>query len=191
MRIKHCQMKCNCVMLVIQQTGKRMISQGKDKVSRGTLIQRALKGVTLIDHIPLNQSALERRPCLGMWLIKWMPKGTLRLKTYEWFVENCDMRFREGLITRVVHHERGTRMLTSSLAVRDIALEHLRLARWKRKETTHVIVIPRLFCGLFRPLLHNESDLVLNFPTHFDSWPERMFEPPILAFVFLQSRYKP
>ena len=51
---------------VHNRTGKRMIAQWKDGVSRVAFRQGMLRGEPILDYVPLSLSALERALELGM-----------------------------------------------------------------------------------------------------------------------------
>ena len=91
--LKEDQMEYSFMVHVIHVSGKRMISQGTDGVSRGDLSQ-ALSAVRPIrEQIPINLSALERNPNLEDWLRSWLGKETIFLQPSQWFSEAHDVRF--------------------------------------------------------------------------------------------------
>ena len=71
------------------------------------------------------------------------------------------------------------------------ALEQLRIARSKRHESLHVLIVPKLFYGLFRRQLFKQMDIVSFIPTRFAIWCQKMHQPLILALLFLFLRHCP
>ena len=192
MKLKGCEIKYQFILYVMHCSGTRMISQGTDGVSRGVLNEGSLGGMPLRSFLPVNLNALERSQGLKVWINSWMPQGYHILTPEEWFVEGHDLRFVEtGKFPRKMSYAAGTYLWIPPPAGGDVALEQLRFARAKRKESIHVFVIPRLFFALFRRQLYKEADLILFLPVGFECWPVEMHEPLILAFSFPYARHPP
>ena len=71
----------------------------------------------------------------------------------------------------------------------DVALEQLRLAKAKRVESTHIIIIPCLFTTLYCHLLDKEATLVLHIPIGLLFQPYNIFKLIILIFLFPYTRF--
>jgi len=122
-----------------------MIQQGTDGLSRGALRLAMVEGSSAVRlHIPLNQSAIQRSPKLVEWIKTWIYPEHIWLQPENWFVEAYDLRF-EG-----PRHSIKIEYSTYISAIADVALEQLREARLKRQRSFHVMLIPRLFFGLWR-----------------------------------------
>ena len=67
----------------------------------------------------------------------------------------------------------------------------LRIAQIKRQQSTHIIVVPKLFTHLWRKQLHKASDVVIEIPAGAEGWPVAMFESLIIGFVFPHLKCRP
>ena len=65
----HCLcMRYMCQVRFIHVSGNRMIGQGNDRLSRGSLYEGVMNGKPLLTFLPLGDSALERSELLGRWI---------------------------------------------------------------------------------------------------------------------------
>ena len=71
------------------------------------------------------------------------------------------------------------------------ALEELRKARTKRRLSTHLVVVPKLFTPLWLKQLHKVCNLILFIPPYFPFWNKNMYEPLCLGFCFPFLKYRP
>ncbi len=76
-------------------------------------------------------------------------------------------------------------------AAADVALEQLPIARIKRQDSTHLIVIPRLLTPKWLKQLWKACDIVLSVPAGSSGWPEDMYEPVLIGICFPFLRFKP
>ena len=190
--MKMLQMKFCFAVHVTHSSGKRMIAQGTDGVSRGSLAPSTLLHKPIREFASLHISALDRCNNLHKWVRTWVGKDPFFLSPKQWFVEGHDIRFKkEKLGQRSMFYESSTYVWSPPPAAAKVALEQLRYARIKRQRSIHVFLIPRLFYGIWREQLYKSMDLILIVPPHLSCWPEEMFEPLILAFCFPFSRYEP
>ena len=187
LRIKALQMKYGFELHVIHVAGTRMIEQGTDGLSRGAVKVQGLNKKTLKEYAPLNLNALERCDVLLSWVKSWIGSHFL-LSPKHWFVEAHDLRFTPA---RNIYTESATYLWIPPPCITDVALEQLRYARLKRQLSTHVMVVPKLFFGLWRRQLFKCMDMILFLPPGFHCWPSNMHEPLILAFAFPFSRFEP
>jgi hypothetical protein len=67
----------------------------------------------------------------------------------------------------------------------------LRKARIKRQSSGHVVVIPRLCCGLWQRQLFKASDIVFKVPVGSDIWSKEMHEPLLIGILFPFIRSRP
>ena len=68
----HClSMRFKCNARFIRVAGTRIISQGKDGLSRGDIYEGIMKGETMPYFIPLEQLSLARSPALSKWIKGW------------------------------------------------------------------------------------------------------------------------
>jgi hypothetical protein len=70
-------------------------------------------------------------------------------------------------------------------------IEELRRARHKRQCSHHIILIPGLMQPEWRKALSKASDLVLSVPVGHEAWPEEMYEPLTIAFIFPFLHFRP
>ena len=76
-------------------------------------------------------------------------------------------------------------------AAADAAIEELRKARMKRKESCHIIIIPKLFTTLWLRQLNKVSDCNILIPPIHNFWNEQNYEKLVIAFVFPFLPYRP
>jgi len=194
LRLKMVEMRTGCTILVSHVSGKRMIAQGTDGISRGNLAEGVMAGRPMIDYLPFHLSAIARSPPLLDWIRGWIGEEVELLEPDDWFEKghdivggskNCDGMWIPSL-------KSGTYLWAPPPAAADAALEELRKARHKRQSSTHVVVIPRLMTPRWRKQLHKAADLVLFVPpTLANVWPVEMFEPCLIGIVFPFIPHRP
>jgi hypothetical protein len=181
LRFRKLQFEKGIKVVVSHVSGKRMIAQGTDGVSRGTLSEGVAGGSNMLEFIPLHLTAIDRHPQLEQWLLSWIGSDAEVLSPSDWFERGHDHD--EGFYDKNgywrIRHRKGTFIWVPPPAAAEVAVEELRKALIKRNESTHVFVCPRLLTTEWRKQLHKAADLVLTFPAGVDSegWPETMFEP--------------
>ncbi len=73
---------------VIHVSGKRMIAQGTDGCSRGSLMEGVMTGLDMLLLVDLSRTAINRHPPLLEWVRSWTEKPSLEALTPEgWFEE--------------------------------------------------------------------------------------------------------
>jgi hypothetical protein len=72
LRFRKLQFRTGMKVIVTHISGKRMIAQGTDGVSRGSLVEGVAAGANMLDFVPLHLSAIERHPPLEHWLMTWL-----------------------------------------------------------------------------------------------------------------------
>ena len=180
-------------IIVSHVSGKRMIAQGADGLSRDAENDGTMGGQDIMDFIPLHQSPLERSPQLKTWLFSWLPSDARILSPSDWFVRGHDIiggeKNEDGIWTPTI--KLGTYIWDLPPAAAEVALEELRKARIKRQDSLHVVLIPRLLTPMWQKQLFKAADIVLWIPPILDCWPAHMFEPCCLAFLFPFIRSAP
>jgi len=64
----------------------RMIAQGTDGLSCGDYTEGVMSGDSMLAHVPLHLSALDRQPSILQWLESWLPVPNLCvLSPSQWF----------------------------------------------------------------------------------------------------------
>jgi hypothetical protein len=173
--------------LMCRVSGKRMIKQGSDAVSRGQMGEGVTAGADMLSFIPLNESALDRPPtALKNWINSWAGPKTEYLQPEGWFERGHDLIGGEidpqGAWCPL--HKPGTFVWSPPPAAAGAALEELRKARIKRQDSLHIVIIPRLLTPEWLRQLHKVSDLVFSIPPSQLYWTESMLEPLVVGLIF-------
>ncbi len=153
---------------VIHVSGKRMKDQGTDGLSRGDQNKGVMKGIPMKLFVPLHLRPTEREPGLVRWINRVVAGWNFKwLKTEEWFEE---------------HHDDGNFIWDVAPSAGDLAYEMLDKMRLKRPTTMHMLLIPRLFTGLWRRLLTRRSDCYIKIDWK-DVWDTDTHHEPLLLFI--------
>jgi len=167
---------------VIHISGKRMIAQGTDGCSRGSLMEGVMAGEDMLTFVDLARSAMERSPRLLRWLRSWTSQPLLEPLTPEgWFEEGHGITggvFDRHNVWMPTHSKKDLMFLWAPPpAVADAALEELLKARHKRTDLFHVVVIPRLMTPRWRRLFNKACDFSFIVSPGSSFWPADMLEP--------------
>jgi hypothetical protein len=157
---------------VVHVSGKIMIAQGTDGLSRADFSEGVMAGESMTSFVPLHLTCEERAPGMGEWLASAMGKGEEGVTSLDptgWFS---------------TAHTDGTFLWTPPPALADVVVEQLGKARHKRPHCLHVIAVPRLMTGRWRRNMGRECDFYFKIPQGCSLWPESMFEP-LLIYVCL------
>ena len=87
LRLRLLQQKYNFVLHVVHVSGKRMIAQGTDGLSRGDKGTGSMAGRSVASFLPLGENALDRSPALKEWakdVLEGLP-GVQFLSPEGWF----------------------------------------------------------------------------------------------------------
>jgi hypothetical protein len=173
LRLKHLELDYDMILHVIHVSGKRMIAQGTDGLSRADSSGGVMSGSPMEDFVPLHLGPLQREPKLR----KWLEEITTGLNAHfltpnKWYTTGA---------------ERVTFIWTPPPAAADVVVEQLGRARLKRPEGMHLVVVPRVMTGRWRRPLTRGSECYLRM-----NWPEvwnleTHFEP-LLIFVCIPYR---
>jgi hypothetical protein len=63
-RLRKVQLECNATILVSHVSGKIIIAQGTDEISRGDLREGIAQGESMLSFVPLHLSAIDRHPAI-------------------------------------------------------------------------------------------------------------------------------
>ncbi len=195
-RLRELEIKYNLIIHVIHVAGERMIAQGTDGGSRGSLLEGVLAGRPMLEFVELGSSAVERHPPLLDWIRGWAGNPDLSPMTpEEWFVEAhgvCGGDLNADGIWMPRHEKpMQTHLWCPAPAVADAALEELLKARHKRTDTFHIVVIPRLMTPRWRRLYRKVCDFMCEIPAGSFHWPSNMFEPLWLGIVLPFTHHRP
>lgn len=198
LRLRRLEMSKGCSFHIFHVSGKRMIAQGTDGLSRGDMTEGVMTGMTMQTFVPIHLDALERSPGVEDWVRSWGGQELEFLSPEDWFVRGhglCEDEFEdiagspEGIKWPKV--KPGKFVWTPPPAAAQTAVEELRKARQRDLNSTHVFIVPRLMLPLWRKQLHKAADLVLDIPLGHNTWGEDMFEPLTIAFCFPYLDHRP
>jgi hypothetical protein len=202
LRLKKLEMKNGATFLVTHVSGKRMMAQDTDGVSRGQFKEGVTAGQAMLSFVPLSKSALEVHPPLQAWIASWAGgKGTEFLTPEGWFERGHDIidyTFRpfrkadkdsEGFWIPKI--KSGTFVWAPPPGAAEAALEELRKARIKRQDSLHIFVCPRLMTTRWFRQMNKAADLIFEIPAGCPYWPTQMYEPLTIGLVFPFIRSAP
>jgi hypothetical protein len=173
LQLRQCAMSAGLLLHVIHVSGKRMIAQGTDGLSRGDHTEGVMQGKAMIEFIPLHLTAFERSPELKDWIAQsFGDMNHVFLEPEDWFSTG---------------HQDGNFIWAPPPAAADVVVEQLGKARHKRPQNLHLIVVPRLMTGYWRRAMARECDGCFEIRLGFDLWPHAEFEP-LIIFVCCSFR---
>ena len=181
---------------IIHISGKRMIAQGTDGCSRGSLMEGVMAGEDMLSFIELSRTAVERHPPLLDWVRSWTERPSLEPLTPEgWFEEGHGITGGAPDRNNVwipTHGRAGQLFLWAPPpAVADAALEELLKARHKRTDTFHVVVVPRIMTPRWRRLFNKSCDFTFVVSPGSPFWPDSMFEPLWVGIALPFVKHRP
>ena len=195
LKLRKLEMERACKLHVSHVSGTRMIAQGSDGLSRGNLTEGVMRGENMHDFIPINKSALERSPSLGSWLHSWTEGEASFLDPTDWFWRGHEIvegEYEENVEGHVFPKTQpGMFIWTPPPVAAGIAMEELRKSRHKSAESTHIMVIPRLFSVEWRKALFKAADVVLTVPAGHPAWPASMHEPLMIGILLPYLQHRP
>ena len=195
LRLRKLEMNQSCKLHLSHVSGKRMIDQGSDGLSRGNLAEGVMRGADMKGFIPINKTAFERTPKLRNWLDTWTQSECNFLEPTGWYTSGQELVEDAWEINsdgrRLPVTRPGTFVWSPPPVAAGIAMEELRRSRHKSEKSTHVVVIPRLFTTEWRKQLHKAADVVLTLPAGHPAWPLEMHEPLTIAILFPFISHRP
>ena len=167
---------------VVHISGKRMIAQGTDGCSRGSLMEGVMAWVDMLMFVDISQGGIKRHPPLLDWVRSWLGRPKLEPITPKgWFEKGHGISGRslDGNKIWIPSHCKKDQMflLAPPLLVADAALEELLKSRHKRTDILHVVVLPRLMAPRWQCLFHKVCDFTFVASPGLPFWPTNMFEP--------------
>jgi len=197
LRLRTLEMNSRIRIHMVHVAGSRMIAQGTDGLSRGDLTEGVMTGESMLNHVPLHRSALERQSALLPWLRSWLPEATATcvLSPKQWFFEG------HGLVGGCTNGDgiwTPTEVDTAWYiwhpppALADVAVEELDVSRHKRPHLAHVVLVPRLMTYAWRKRLSKICDILLEIPPGTRSfWPSHEHEPLLIGIALPFSSQSP
>jgi hypothetical protein len=132
---------------VIHISGQRMIAQGTDGCSRGSMMEGVMAGQDTLSFIDLAHTAVKHHLPLLTWVHSWMGRQKLEpLTSKRWFEEGHGIRggfldkHKIWMPTRKPKNE--LHLWAPQPSVVDAALEELLKGHYKRMDAFHVFLIP-------------------------------------------------
>lgn len=180
LRLHKIQMAGDVFIHVIWVAGTRMIENGIDGLSRADFSNGVMTGESILDHLPIGQSALERSTTAHKLVLDWLPKSEnpVWLEPKDWFT--------------IPFEKDGVFIWTPPPCLADVAVELMAEAQQARPWNTHLFMTPNLMTSRWRKKLGKATDEALTLPFHVTHWPgETQHERLTLAIAFPLLRRAP
>jgi hypothetical protein len=144
-RLRPLALGASLILHVIHVSGKQMIAQGTDGLSRGDHTEGVMQGKDIREYIPLHLDAFQRSPGSKDWLTESLAElEPVFLEPEGWFTTG---------------HNFGNFVWSPPPAAADVAVEQLGKARHKRPECLHIVLVPRLMTGYWRRAMIRECGI--------------------------------
>ena len=195
LRLRLLEIKSRAKIHLVHISGKRMIMEGADGLSRGDFSEGVMRGEAMSNFIPLAESALDRSKTLKGWILAWAGDDIEFLEPRDWFLRGHDIvdgRFEincDGF--KLPTFKPGKFVWSPPPAAAEACLEELRKARHKRSDSSHIVVIPRVLSPYWKKHLHRVADLVIDIPCGHEAWPIHMLEPLTFAIILPLAKHRP
>ena len=195
LRLKTVQLRYSCQLIVTQVAGTRMISQGTDGVSRGSLQEGVAAGEKMLKHCPWNKSALETSKQLISWVEDWVGYKPNVLTPEQWYTLGHDVNGwstdETGLSKPII--KTGCHVWAPPPAASDACMEEIRKSRMKRKKSLHVILIPKLMTPLWLRQFCRIVDIYFFVPAKVNHkfWPSHCHEALYVGIALPYLPYRP
>lgn len=176
LRLRKMQMTGGMHLHVIHIAGTRMVQEGTDGLSRGSLHEGALSGESILSFIPLHLDAAFRSPVLMEWVKEWFWDQPTWLTPEGWFKEG---QWADHCIW------------VPPPAAAETVIEMLGKAKHKRPELSHLVLIPRLMTSHWRKQLSKICDAVFVVPVGTDIWGETQHEPLLVGITLPLIKHRP
>jgi hypothetical protein len=180
------QSKFGVLVTVWHVSGKRMIAQGADGLSRGLLNEGVMAGELILSFVLFHLSAVDRSSEVCDWVKSWAGEEVLLLEPEDWFERGRDLvggKVREDGFW-VPEFRRGCYLWAPPPAAANVALEELRVARLKRQNSFHILIVLRLMTPEWLKQLHKVLDIVFTLPLGSSAWLHEMYEPCLVGLTF-------
>ena len=171
LELRKMEMEGQFIIHFIWISGKRMIAQGSDGLSRGDFSSGVMNGQHFLDQLPMDESALERQPALKNKLLACLPGNDWKFATTEdWFYQ-------------VFQEPNGKWIWSPPPALAKIAIEQMCEAKHIFPNSSHVFICPALWTGAWRKTLGKVADSMFSMSAGSYLWPTAMFEALTIAFL--------
>jgi hypothetical protein len=170
LRLKKLEVKHDLILHVIHVSGKRMIAQGTDGISRGDHSAGVMRGIPMTAYVPLDLNAFTREKRLKLFI--------------EEITQDLNPQFLQPEGWFDGGHKLGNFIWSPAPAAAEVVVEQLGRARLKRPQCMHVVVVPRLMTGRWRRHLSRGTDFYFKIDWT-ELWPLTTHFEPVLIFVCL------
>ena len=97
LRIRVFEMSGDFHFHLVHVSGRQMIAQGTDGLSRGCLSEGIMQDRSMLDFVPLHLSPLDRQPDLLHWIRDWTEQPTLSpLNPMDWYRQGQCLKHNYG-----------------------------------------------------------------------------------------------
>jgi len=173
LRLRKVELKAGMTLHVVHVAGTRMIEQGTDGCSRGSLMEGVLAVREMLDFVNLAETAFERHPPLLTWVQMWTQNSKLKvLKPEEWFQEAHGItggaRNGDGIWIPSHAPKWQVYLWGPPPVIADAALEEMLKAIQKRQDAYYVFCVPRLYTPKWRRLFFKACDFHFSLPAGSD-----------------------
>ena len=169
-RLRKLEMSTGMILHVCHVSGRRMIDQGADGLSRGDHTTGVMAGDHTLKHVPLHLDAFTRSPALREWVEDLTHGLDATFLTPEGWYEDTN---KEGVF-----------IWSPPPAAADVVVERLGIARHKRPNSLHLVFVPRLMTGRWRRHLGRGTDCYFRINTP-PLWDLKSQCEPVLLYVSL------
>ena len=138
---------------VVWVSGKRMIAQGTDGLSRSDLTSGVMSGTNMLSYVPLHKTAIERQPKVMSLFLRQIideSEDITVLKVDDWFT--------------IPQTQDGTFVWIPPPCIADVAIFMMAEAWHVRPWNTHVLIAPSLLSGRWRRMLSKAVDVFCVVP---------------------------
>jgi len=115
----------------------------------------------MLDFCPWDKSALERSPDLKSWLQSTSSKSVEFLSPEGWYTRGHDHigHYKDEKGFTRLKMKKGIFVWSPPPAAAEVAIEDLRKARLKRRDSTHLVLVPKRRCIRLAILLYPLNQL--------------------------------
>ena len=166
-------------------SGKRMIWQGGDGLSRGDFTSGAMAGEAFLKFLPLHENATERCTGLKEEIFKWLPK----VDGIKWKLAEVKDWFHEVFLD-----PEGSWIWAPPPVLAKVAVEQMCEVKHLFPRSKHLFLCPSIMTGVWRKQLGKAADCQFSLINGCKLWPDDMYEPLTVALLsppLFQSPWKP
>ena len=165
------EIRGDIIVHVVWISGKRMIAQGSDGLTRGDNSSGVMAGEEFLKYIPLNESAFERSGVAKSTIVdQWLDNSWKLASPADWFHS-------------VFREPEGKWIWFPPPALAKVAVEQLCEAKLVFPKSSHVFVCPALMTGEWKKPLGKIADFMCTFAAGSVVWQLSICEPLTVCFA--------